>query len=111
MSITFPDGREYLGEFKDGKEWNGTQYDKDANENSKYVNGKIEKNDEPLTLINVKSKGHFSLTITLIIHKSDTPQIKYPNSCKKNDLFYIFANKLQSQSILFTTNLSKISGG
>ena len=59
-SITFPDGREYLGEFKDGKEWNGTQYDKDANENSKYVNGKIEKNDEPLTLINAQSKGHFS---------------------------------------------------
>ena len=46
--------------FKDGKEWNGTQYDKDANENSKYVNDKIEKNDEPLTLINVQSKGHFS---------------------------------------------------
>ena len=59
-SITFPDGREYLGEFKDWKEWNGTQYDKDANENSKYVNGKIEKNDEPLTLINAQSKGHFS---------------------------------------------------
>ena len=59
-SITFPDGREYLGEFKDGKEWNGTQYDKDANENSKYVNGKVEKNDEPLTLINAQSKGHFS---------------------------------------------------
>ena len=59
-SITFPDGREYFGEFKDGKEWNGTQYDKDANENSKYVNSKVEKNDEPLTLINAQSKGHFS---------------------------------------------------
>ena len=59
-AITFPDGREYLGEFKDGKEWNGTQYDKDANKNSKYVNGKVEKNDEPLTLINAQSKGHFS---------------------------------------------------
>ena len=59
-SITFPDGREYLGEFKDGKEWNGTQYDKDGNGNSKYVNGKVEKNDEPLTLINAQSKGHFS---------------------------------------------------
>ena len=31
-----------------------------ANENSKYVNGKVEKNDEPLTLINAQSKGHFS---------------------------------------------------
>ena len=59
-SITFPDGREYLGEFKDGKEWNGTKYDKDGNGNSKYVNGKVEKNDEPLTLINAQSKGHFS---------------------------------------------------
>jgi hypothetical protein len=28
VSITFPDGRVYLGEFKDGKEWNGTKYDK-----------------------------------------------------------------------------------
>ena len=59
-SITFPDGSEYLGEFKDGKEWNGTKYDKDGNGNSKYVNGKVEKNDEPLTLINAQSKGHFS---------------------------------------------------
>ena len=59
-SITFTDGRVYLGEFKDGKEWNGTQYDKDGNENSKYVNGKVEKYDEPLTLINAQSKGHFS---------------------------------------------------
>ena len=30
------------------------------NENSKYANGKVEKNDEPLTLINAQSKGHFS---------------------------------------------------
>ena len=59
-SIIFPDGREYIGEFKDGKEWNGTKYDKDGNSNSKYVNGKVEKNDEPLTLINAQSKGHFS---------------------------------------------------
>ena len=59
-SITFPDGSEYLGEFKDGKEWNGTKYDKDGNGNSKYVNGKVEKNEEPLTLINAQSKGHFS---------------------------------------------------
>ena len=59
-SITFPDGREYLGEFKDGKEWNGTKYDKYGNGGSKYVNGKVEKNDEPLTSINAQSKGHFS---------------------------------------------------
>ena len=37
-SITFPDGREYLGEFKDGKEWNGTKYDKYGNIDYKIVN-------------------------------------------------------------------------
>ena len=37
-SITFPDGREYLGEFKDGKEWNGTKYDKYGKIDYKIVN-------------------------------------------------------------------------
>jgi hypothetical protein len=32
----------------------------DGNENSKYVNGKVENHDEPLTLINAQSRGHFS---------------------------------------------------
>ena len=30
---------EYVGEYKDGKEWNGTEYDKDGNIKRKYVNG------------------------------------------------------------------------
>ena len=37
-SITFPDWREYLGEFKDGKEWNGTKYDKYGKIDYKIVN-------------------------------------------------------------------------
>ena len=37
-SITFPDGRGYLGEFKDGKEWNGTKYDKYGKIDYKIVN-------------------------------------------------------------------------
>ena len=37
-SITFPDGRDYLGEFKDGKEWNGTKYDKYGKIDYKIVN-------------------------------------------------------------------------
>ena len=37
-SITFPDGREYLGECKDGKEWNGTKYDKYGKIDYKIVN-------------------------------------------------------------------------
>ena len=33
----------------------------DGNENSKYVNGVVFKGyDEPLTLINAQSRGHFS---------------------------------------------------
>ena len=36
---TFADGRKYVGEWKDGEKWNGTLYDKDGNETSKYLNG------------------------------------------------------------------------
>ena len=38
--IIYPDGRKYVGEWKDGREWNGTEYDKDGNIFYKYVNGK-----------------------------------------------------------------------
>ena len=31
---------EYEGEWKDGKQWNGTYYDKEGNIHSKVVNGK-----------------------------------------------------------------------
>ena len=37
---SFPDGKKYVGEYKDDKRWNGTQYDKDGNITKKYVNGK-----------------------------------------------------------------------
>ena len=38
-TYTFPDGRKYVGEWKNGKRWNGTEYDKDGNIQYKYVNG------------------------------------------------------------------------
>ena len=34
---------EYEGEWKDGKEWNGTEYDKNGNIFGKWVNGKYTK--------------------------------------------------------------------
>ena len=37
--ITFPDGSKFVGEWKEGKPWNGTQYNKDRNILGKYVNG------------------------------------------------------------------------
>ena len=37
--IIYPDGRKYVGEWKNGEKWNGTQYDKDGNITKKYVNG------------------------------------------------------------------------
>ena len=37
---TFPDGRKYEGEYKDGTDWNTTGYDKSGNIIGKYVNGK-----------------------------------------------------------------------
>jgi len=38
--LTFPDGEKYVGEWKDGEQWNGTEYDKDGNIIGKFVNGK-----------------------------------------------------------------------
>ena len=39
-TYTFDDGDKYVGEFKDGEQWNGTDYDKDGTIEGKYVNGK-----------------------------------------------------------------------
>ena len=39
-TYTYPDGRKYVGEYKDGKTWNGTGYDKNGNIIVKFVNGK-----------------------------------------------------------------------
>ena len=36
---TYSDGGKYVGEWKNGKEWNGTEYDKDGNIEYKVVNG------------------------------------------------------------------------
>ena len=36
---TFPDGRKYVGEFKDGELWNGIFYEKNGNIIEKWVNG------------------------------------------------------------------------
>ena len=51
----------FTSESKDNKRWNGEMIYVDGNENSKYVNGEVVKEyNEPLTLINAQSRGHFS---------------------------------------------------
>ena len=37
--FTISDGTKYVGEFKDGTDWNTTGYDKDGNIIGRYVNG------------------------------------------------------------------------
>ena len=37
--MIYSDGAKYEGEFKDGKEWKGTVYDKDGDIDYKVVNG------------------------------------------------------------------------
>ena len=39
---TFPDGRKFVGEFKNDEYWNITGYDKNGNIIIKVVNGKLE---------------------------------------------------------------------
>ena len=41
-SLLYPDGRKYVGEYKNGKEWNGTYYDNNGKKEYKLVNGEIE---------------------------------------------------------------------
>ena len=38
-TLTHPDGTKYVGKFRKGKKWNGTQYDKNGKIKYKYVNG------------------------------------------------------------------------
>ena len=37
--FTYPHGEKYEGEFKDGKDWNTTGYDKNGNIIGKIING------------------------------------------------------------------------
>ena len=37
---TYPNGGKYVGELKNGKPWNGTEYDKNGNIIGTVVNGK-----------------------------------------------------------------------
>ncbi len=39
-TYTWSDGGKYIGDWKDGKPWNGKSYDKDGKYKWKYVNGK-----------------------------------------------------------------------
>ena len=42
--MTLKNGNKYVGEYKDGETWEGTEYDKDENIIGEWVNGeKIEK--------------------------------------------------------------------
>jgi hypothetical protein len=38
-TYTYDDGDSYVGEWKDGEPWNGTEYDKNRNIIEKWVNG------------------------------------------------------------------------
>ena len=40
---TYLDGEKFVGEWKDDKEWNGNEYNKDGKIISKYVNGNYRK--------------------------------------------------------------------
>jgi len=39
-TYTWSDGRKYVGEWKKGSKWNGTEYNKSGNIKGKFVNGK-----------------------------------------------------------------------
>jgi hypothetical protein len=41
-SLLYPDGRKYVGKYKNGKEWNGTYYNNNGKKEYKLVNGEIE---------------------------------------------------------------------
>ena len=40
--MTYPNGRKYVGKYKNGKEWNGTYYNNNGKKEYKLVNGEIE---------------------------------------------------------------------
>jgi hypothetical protein len=57
---TLYDGSKFVGIWKNNRKWEGKSFDEEGKEIGKYLNGELEDNDEPLTLINAQSKGHFS---------------------------------------------------
>ena len=60
-TFTWSRGNKYIGTYRNNKKWNGEMIYVDGKENTKYVNGEVVKEyDEPLTLINAQSRGHFS---------------------------------------------------
>ena len=60
-TFTWSTGNKYIGTFRNNKIWNGEMIYADGEVNTIYVNGaSIKKYDEPLTLINAQSRGHFS---------------------------------------------------
>ncbi len=40
-TFTFPNGEKYVGEWKNGKRWNGIKYNKNGNIQYKFVNGEL----------------------------------------------------------------------
>ena len=59
-TFTWSNGNKYIGNYKDNRSWYWEMIYVDGNENSKYVNGKIGNNDEPLALINIQIREYFS---------------------------------------------------
>ena len=60
-TFTWSRGNKYIGTYRNNKRWNGEMIYVDGNENTKYINGEVVKEyDEPLTLSNAQSRGHFS---------------------------------------------------
>ena len=60
-TFTWSRGNKYIGTYRNNKKWNGEMIFVDGNENTTYVNGEVVKEyNEPLTLINAQSRGHFS---------------------------------------------------
>ena len=60
-TFTWSTGNKYIGTYRNNMKWNGEMIYVDGNENKKYVNGElVNEFDEPLTLVNAQSRGHFS---------------------------------------------------
>ncbi len=78
---TFPDGRKYIGEFREGRPWNITHYDKNGNIIVKFVNG-VEKapvaSEEPA--VEVKCRRVESLAEGASVIGSAVSDVKITNA-------------------------------